>query len=187
MCNCAAANYKSVLNWLNLVVDFGEEILCPLGRGDYGDDVTLCKYEITVCDISIVITLDGAEGNVGLQLCGYFLYRHSCKTAVFGKLKGEKVHASLGKGVDLKSRGKVQDSGDLSCGRKLGVDDHCKSKLVLEVGSIHIVFGISESGNSATACRFFCYKTGEQIKLVVACNSYKKIGVVNARLLLYRS
>ena len=183
--DCAAAYDEGVLDRLKLEVNLVEEVLRLLGCGDNRDNVLLLEDEITVCNICVIATLDSAEGNAALKLHGNVSYRHSCKAAALGNLEGQKLNSALCENINLNGRGEVDNSCNLLRRRKLGVNDHCKTKLVFNIGCVVGIFGIFKSGNGATACRLLRNDTAEQVKLVVACHGDEKIGLVNSGLLLH--
>ena len=72
---------------MELVVYLFEEIRCIFGRCDYRNNVLFFKNKITVCNIRVIVSLDGTNKNITTKCGNDLAYRHSDKGAVFGDEK----------------------------------------------------------------------------------------------------
>ena len=187
MSEVARADYHNVLYRICLVIYLFEKSIGVFRRGDYGNNVLFHEAEITVCYVCLIVSaLYGADKHIAVQLCGYLLYRQLDERAVLGELEFQKLHPALCEGIYLYRGRETKHARYLRRCCLLGVYDHRKSQLLLQIRRFRAVFRASYSGYGVTVSGFFRYKTAQKIKLVRACHRYQQIRVLYACLLLHR-
>ena len=66
-------------------------------------------------------------------------------------------------GVNLKSGRKIEDTSNLSCRFKLGINDHGKAQLISQIAYFFGIVRITNTSNGSSITDTFCDGTAEQI------------------------
>ena len=86
--------------------------------------------------------------------------------------------------INLKGSRKIQYSRSLLGGFKIWINNHGKTKFILEVWGFVAVIRGADPGNGCTISYTLCNCTAQEVKLVRVSYSNNKVGTVNSCILL---